>query len=149
MYKAALFETDTRKYHHASKKRGGRSSFDPESYLKLPDSDGETEAIENALYALQALENCLDRIQEIADTLPEPVRLFPDYKNGLPLGQDCGLLTGRGGGQTHFLRSAFPFQGSQLPVSGIMVSFVFLEWPLNKRDQVNRCLTLFGTTWET
>jgi hypothetical protein len=49
-----------RNYHHASKKPGEPSHLDPESYLKLsPNDDGETEAIETALYALQALEKGL------------------------------------------------------------------------------------------
>jgi hypothetical protein len=49
-----------RNYHHASKKPGERSSFDPDKLFETsPNYDGETEAIETALYALQALENCL------------------------------------------------------------------------------------------
>jgi hypothetical protein len=59
-YKAALFETDTSNCHDTSKNRGKLSSFDPESYFETsPNYDGETEAIDNALYALQALENCV------------------------------------------------------------------------------------------
>jgi len=60
LYKAALFETDTSKLpgriEEARKALVVRSR---ELFKSSPDYDGETEAIENALYALQALENCL------------------------------------------------------------------------------------------
>ena len=50
-----------RNHPHASKKPGELSHLDPESYLTLPPNDGgETEAIETALYALQALEKGLE-----------------------------------------------------------------------------------------
>ena len=64
------------KYHHASKKPGERSPFDPESYLKLPPNyDAETEAIETALYAVRALENCLRSNTKDRRRAPEPVSL--------------------------------------------------------------------------
>jgi len=63
------------------------------------------------------------RIAQLIQT--RGLRLFPGYKNALPLGQDCGLFTGRGGRQTHFLRSAYPIQRSRLPVSGI-IALLFL-----------------------
>jgi hypothetical protein len=60
LYKAALFETDTSKL--AWRIEGGRKALifrSRELFKTSPKYDGETEAIENALYALQALENCL------------------------------------------------------------------------------------------
>jgi len=60
LYRAALFETDTSKLawriEEARKALIFRSR---ELFETSPNYDGETEAIENALYALQALENCL------------------------------------------------------------------------------------------
>ena len=60
LYKAALFETDSSKLagriEEARKALMVRSR---ELFETSPNYDGETEAIENALYALQALENCL------------------------------------------------------------------------------------------
>ncbi len=60
LYKAALFETDTSKLpgriEEARKALIFRSR---ELFRTSPNCDGETEAIETALYALQALENCL------------------------------------------------------------------------------------------
>ena len=60
LYKAALFETDTSKLawriEEARKALIFRSR---EPFKTSPNYDGETEAIEDALYALQALENCL------------------------------------------------------------------------------------------
>ena len=60
LYKAALFETDTSKLawriEEARKALIFRSR---ELFETSPNYDGETEEIENALYALQALENCL------------------------------------------------------------------------------------------
>ncbi len=60
LYKAALFETDTSKLagriEEARKAIVARSR---ELFATSPDYDGESEAIENALYALRALENCL------------------------------------------------------------------------------------------
>ena len=60
LYRAALFETDTSKIasriEEARRALIGRSR---ELFRTSPNYDGETEAIENALYALQALENCL------------------------------------------------------------------------------------------
>ena len=60
LYKAALFETDASKL--ASRIEDARRALALRSQELLagsPSYDGETEAIENALYALQALENCL------------------------------------------------------------------------------------------
>src|SRR5215831_75963 len=58
LYKAALFETDTSKLPWRIEEARKHSSLDPELFKTSPNYDGETEAIENALYALQALENC-------------------------------------------------------------------------------------------
>jgi hypothetical protein len=60
LYKAALFETDKSK--QASRIEEARRALafrSRELFATSPDYDGETEAIENALYALQALESCL------------------------------------------------------------------------------------------
>jgi hypothetical protein len=60
VYKAALFETDIstlpRRIEEARKALVFRSR---ELFEGSPNYDAETEAIENARYALQALENCL------------------------------------------------------------------------------------------
>jgi hypothetical protein len=60
LYKAALFETETSKLpgsiEEARKALIVRSR---ELFETSPNYDGETGAIEDALYALQALENCL------------------------------------------------------------------------------------------
>jgi hypothetical protein len=60
LYRAALFETDmsklTARIEEARKALILRSR---ELFATSPNYDGETEAIENALYALQALESCL------------------------------------------------------------------------------------------
>ena len=58
--KAALFETDPSKL--AGRIEEARKALivrSRELFATSPNYDGETEAIENALYALQALENCL------------------------------------------------------------------------------------------
>ena len=61
LYKAALFETEISKMplriQEARKALALRSR---ELFAIAPNYDGETEAIEDALYALQALENCLN-----------------------------------------------------------------------------------------
>ncbi len=60
LYHAALFETDTSKL--ADRIEEARKALivrSRELFATSPNYDGETEAIENALYALQALENCL------------------------------------------------------------------------------------------
>ena len=60
LYKAAIFETDTSKLagriEEARKAIVARSR---ELFASSSDYDGETEATEDALYALRALENCL------------------------------------------------------------------------------------------
>ena len=59
-YTAALFETDTSKLR--SRIEAARRALvfrSRELFETCPNYDGETEAIEDALYALQALENCL------------------------------------------------------------------------------------------
>jgi hypothetical protein len=60
LYRAALFETDanklTSRIEEARKALVLRSR---ELFATSPNYDGETEDIENAIYALQALENCL------------------------------------------------------------------------------------------
>ncbi len=60
LYKAALFEPDMSKL--ASRIEQARNALvlrSQELFATSPDYDGETEAIENALYALKALENSL------------------------------------------------------------------------------------------
>ena len=60
LYKAALFETDTSKLPWRIEEARKALIFRSRELFKTPPSyDGETEAIENALYALQALENSL------------------------------------------------------------------------------------------
>ena len=60
LYKAALFETDTSKLARRIQEARKALIFRSRELFKTsPNYDGETEAIENALYALQALENCL------------------------------------------------------------------------------------------
>jgi hypothetical protein len=60
LYRAALFETDasklTSRIEEARKALVLRSR---ELFATSPNYDGETEDIENAIYGLQALENCL------------------------------------------------------------------------------------------
>ena len=60
LYRAALFETDTNKI--LSRIEAARSALvfrSRELFESSPNYDGEPKAIEDALYALQALENCL------------------------------------------------------------------------------------------
>jgi hypothetical protein len=60
LYRAALFETDTSKL--PSRIEQARSALvfrSRQLFVTSPNYDDETDAIENALYALQALENCL------------------------------------------------------------------------------------------
>ena len=60
LYKAALFETDTSKIPSRIEEARRALVFrSRELFAASPNYEGETEAIENALYALQALENCL------------------------------------------------------------------------------------------
>jgi hypothetical protein len=60
LYKAALFETDTSKVPWRIEEARKALIFRSREPFKTPPSyDGEPEAIDNALYALQALENCL------------------------------------------------------------------------------------------
>jgi len=60
LYRAALFETDTSKIPcRIEEARSALVFRSRELFETSPNYDGETEAIENALYALQALENCL------------------------------------------------------------------------------------------
>jgi len=60
LYKAALFETDTCKIPSRIEEARRAIVFrSRELFETSPNYDGETEAIETALYALQALENCL------------------------------------------------------------------------------------------
>ena len=61
LYKAALLEIDPSKIRsRIEEARKALSLRSRELSESSPNSDGETEAIENALYALQALENCLN-----------------------------------------------------------------------------------------
>lgn len=60
LYEAALFETDTSKL--SSRIEEARKALvlrSRELFATSPNYDGEPEAIENALYALQALQSCL------------------------------------------------------------------------------------------
>jgi hypothetical protein len=60
LYRAALFETDTSKLTgRIEEARRALIVRSRELFATSPNYDGETEAIENTLYALQALENCL------------------------------------------------------------------------------------------
>ena len=60
LYKAALFETELSKMQlRIEEARRAIVLRSRELFAASSGSDGETEAIENALYALQALENCL------------------------------------------------------------------------------------------
>ena len=60
LYHAALFETDTSKLEgRIEEARKALIVRSRELFATSPNYDGEPEAIENALYALQALENCL------------------------------------------------------------------------------------------
>lgn len=60
LYKAALFETDTNKLSWRIEEARKALIFRSRVLFKTsPYDDGEPEAIDNALYALQALENCL------------------------------------------------------------------------------------------
>jgi hypothetical protein len=60
LYKAALFETNTSKIPSRIEEARRALAFrSRELFETSPNYDGETEAIETALYALQALENCL------------------------------------------------------------------------------------------
>ena len=60
LYKAALFETDASRLPlRMEEARRALVFLSRELFAASPSDDGETEAIENALYALNALENCL------------------------------------------------------------------------------------------
>jgi hypothetical protein len=60
LYKAALFETDSSKIPSRIEEARRALVFrSRELFETSPNYDDETEAIETALYALQALENCL------------------------------------------------------------------------------------------
>ena len=60
LYKAAIFETDASKLvGRIEEARRAIVARSRELFATSPDYDGEGEAIENALYALHALENCL------------------------------------------------------------------------------------------
>jgi len=60
LYKAALFETDTSNLPwRIEEVRKALIFRSRELFRTSPNYDGEPEAIEDALYALQALENCL------------------------------------------------------------------------------------------
>ena len=60
LYKAALFETDASKLpSRIEEARRGLVFRSRELFATSPNYDGEVEAIEDALYALHALENCL------------------------------------------------------------------------------------------
>ena len=84
LYKAALFETDTSKI--LSRIEEARSALvfrSRELFETSPNYDGETEAIENALYALQALENCLRSNTKDRRHAARAGESSPEYKNAL------------------------------------------------------------------
>ena len=59
LYRAALFETDASKLPlRIEEARRALVFRSRELFAASPSDDGETEAIETALYALHALENC-------------------------------------------------------------------------------------------
>lgn len=60
LYKAALFETEASKLPlRIEEARRALVSRSRELFPTSPNYDGELEAIEDALYALRALENCM------------------------------------------------------------------------------------------
>jgi hypothetical protein len=60
LYKAALFETDESKLPlRIEEARRALVSRSRELFAASPSHEGEREAIEDALYALHALENCM------------------------------------------------------------------------------------------
>jgi len=60
LYQAALFEADTSKQpSRIEEAKSALLSRSRELFAASPSYDGEAEAIDNALYALQALQNCL------------------------------------------------------------------------------------------
>lgn len=60
LYDAALFETEKNKLpERIEEARKALVLRSRELFTSSPNYDGETEEIETALYALQALENCL------------------------------------------------------------------------------------------
>jgi hypothetical protein len=60
LYQAALFETDTSKLTgRIDEARKALMERARELFATSPNYEDESDAIENALYALQALENCL------------------------------------------------------------------------------------------
>jgi len=60
LYKAALFETDASRLPLRMEEARRALVFrSRELFATSPNYDGEVEAIEDALYALHALENCL------------------------------------------------------------------------------------------
>lgn len=60
LYKAALFETEPSKLElRIDEARRALALRSRELFAASSTPDGETDAIENAFYALQALENCL------------------------------------------------------------------------------------------
>jgi hypothetical protein len=60
LYKAALFEAETSKIPSRIEEARRALAFrSRELFETSPNYDGEDEAIDTALYALQALENCL------------------------------------------------------------------------------------------
>jgi len=88
LYKAALFETDTSKIPlRIGEARRALVVRSRELFETSANYDSETEVIEDALYALQALENYLkSHTKDRRRT-----------SRALPLGQDCGLLIGLAG----------------------------------------------------
>jgi len=70
-----------RNHHHASKKPGELSHLDPESYLKLPPMMTVKLRLSRLPFMpYKPWRKVWDRIQKIADTLPEPVSLHQSTK---------------------------------------------------------------------
>jgi hypothetical protein len=81
LYKAALFETDTSKIPSRIEEARERSPFDPESYLKLPPIMTVKLRLSRLPFMpCKAWRIVRDRIQKIADALPEPVSLHQSTK---------------------------------------------------------------------
>ncbi len=78
LYKAALFETDRSKIRSRIEEARSALVFrSRELFVTSPNCDDETEAIENALYALRALENCLRLNTKDRRHVPRTEEQFP------------------------------------------------------------------------
>jgi hypothetical protein len=85
LYKAALFETDRSKIRSRIEEARSALVFrSRELFVTSPNCDDETEAIENAVYALRALENCLRLNTKDRRHAPERKSNFP-LRDATPL----------------------------------------------------------------